>query len=63
MGGAEDAPRRPPLVGVCGAADATADNERDAEEVGRLLAERGAAVICGGFEGVMCAAARGAAAG
>ena len=53
-------PRRPPLVGVCGAADATADNERHAEEVGRLLAERGAVVICGGFEGVMCAAARGA---
>jgi uncharacterized protein (TIGR00725 family) len=52
--------RRPPLVGVCGAADATAENERDAEEVGRLLAERGAVVICGGFEGVMCAAARGA---
>lgn len=52
--------RRPPLVGVCGAADATAGNERDAEEVGRLLAERGAVVICGGFEGVMCAAARGA---
>jgi hypothetical protein len=31
-----------------------------AEEVGRLLAERGAVVVCGGFEGVMCAAARGA---
>lgn len=30
---AQDGPRRPPLVGVCGAADATADNERDAEEV------------------------------
>jgi uncharacterized protein (TIGR00725 family) len=53
-------PRRPALVGVCGAADATEDNERHAEEVGRLLAERGAVVICGGFEGVMCAAARGA---
>jgi uncharacterized protein (TIGR00725 family) len=53
--------RRPPLVGVCGAADATAQNMRDAEAVGRRLAERGAVVICGGFEGVMCAAARGAA--
>jgi len=52
--------RRPPLVGVVGAADATDRNERDAEAVGRLLAERGAVVICGGFEGVMCAAARGA---
>jgi uncharacterized protein (TIGR00725 family) len=58
-----DVMRRPPLVGVCGAADATAQNERDAEEVGRLLAERGAVVICGGFEGVMCAAARGASTG
>jgi len=54
---------RPPLVAICGAADATAQNERDAEEVGRLLAERGAVVLCGGFEGVMCAAARGAAQG
>lgn len=51
---------RPPLVAICGAGDATEQNERDAEEVGRLLAERGAVVICGGFEGVMCAAARGA---
>jgi uncharacterized protein (TIGR00725 family) len=58
--GSGHGPRRPPLVGVCGAADATAENERDAEEVGRLLAERGAVVLCGGFEGVMCAAARGA---
>lgn len=56
----EEPSRRPPLVGVCGAADATEQNERDAEAVGRLLAERGAVVITGGFEGVMCAAARGA---
>ena len=33
-----------------------------AEEVGRLLAQRGAVVICGGLGGVMAAAARGAAA-
>lgn len=26
---AQDGPRRPPLVGACGAADATADNERE----------------------------------
>lgn len=58
--GRGDGPRRPPLVGVCGAGDATEDNERHAEQVGRLLAERGAVVICGGFEGVICAAARGA---
>src|SRR5436190_7244368 len=33
-----------------------------AEEVGRLLAQRGAVVVCGGLGGVMEAAARGAAA-
>jgi len=33
-----------------------------AEEVGRLLAQRGAVVICGGLGGVMAAAAHGAAA-
>ena len=32
----------------------------DAEEVGRLLAEAGATVVCGGLGGVMEAAARGA---
>ena len=60
IGGGE----RPPLIAVCGAADATPDNERDAEEVGRLIAESGGIVLCGGMgEGVMCAAARGAKAG
>jgi uncharacterized protein (TIGR00725 family) len=34
-----------------------------AEEVGRLLAERGAVVVCGGLGGVMEAACRGAKAG
>jgi uncharacterized protein (TIGR00725 family) len=33
---------------------------RDAEEVGKLLAERGAVVVCGGLGGVMAAVARGA---
>jgi uncharacterized protein (TIGR00725 family) len=33
----------------------------DAEEVGRLLAEAGAVVVCGGLGGVMHAAARGCA--
>jgi uncharacterized protein (TIGR00725 family) len=51
---------RPPLIGVCGAAEATSTHEEQAEEVGRLLAQRGAVVVCGGYEGVMCAAARGA---
>jgi uncharacterized protein (TIGR00725 family) len=37
-----------------------ADHERRAEEVGRLLAERGCTVVTGGHSQVMAAAARGA---
>jgi uncharacterized protein (TIGR00725 family) len=47
-------------VGVVGAAGAKPDEETVAEEVGRLLAERGALVVCGGLGGVMAAACRGA---
>jgi uncharacterized protein (TIGR00725 family) len=36
------------------------EHEVRAEEVGRLLAERGATVVCGGLGEVMAAAARGA---
>jgi uncharacterized protein (TIGR00725 family) len=36
------------------------EHEERAEEVGRLLAERGATVVCGGYAEVMEAAARGA---
>lgn len=53
---------RPPLyVGVVG--NGAPDRQRDAlaEEVGRLLAEAGAVVVCGGLGGVMGAACRGAA--
>ncbi len=37
-----------------------AEHETRAEEVGRLLAERGCTVVCGGLGEVMAAAARGA---
>lgn len=37
-----------------------AEHEERAEEVGRLLAERGCTLVCGGLGEVMCAAARGA---
>jgi uncharacterized protein (TIGR00725 family) len=37
-----------------------AEHEAPAEEVGRLLAERGCTVVCGGLGEVMAAAARGA---
>jgi uncharacterized protein (TIGR00725 family) len=50
-----------PYVAVCGPGSASDEEERWAEEVGRLLAESGAVVLCGGLGGVMDAAARGAA--
>lgn len=51
---------RPPLIAVCGTSLDEPGAVRDAEEVGRLLAQRGAAVVCGGLGGVMAAVARGA---
>ena len=47
-------------IAVCGSSVATDEELARAEEVGRLLAEAGAIVICGGLGGVMDAAARGA---
>jgi len=47
-------------VAVCGPAECTDDEARAAFEVGRLLARRGAIVLCGGGPGVMAAAAAGA---
>jgi len=47
-------------VSVIGAGEATAREAALAEEVGRLLAQRGAVVVCGGLGGVMEAACRGA---
>jgi uncharacterized protein (TIGR00725 family) len=51
-----------PYVAVIGPSDASADEVVRAEAVGRLLATRGAVVVCGGLGGVMEAVARGAAA-
>lgn len=51
--------RDPPYVAVIGAGDATSEEITVAEEVGRLLAEAGAVLVCGGLGGVMEAAARG----
>jgi uncharacterized protein (TIGR00725 family) len=48
------------VVGVMGASECDAATAAEAEEVGRLVAERGAVVLCGGRGGVMEAAARGA---
>jgi uncharacterized protein (TIGR00725 family) len=49
---------RQAYVAVVGAADATPEELQLAGEVGRLLAEDGAIMICGGLGGVMDEAAR-----
>jgi uncharacterized protein (TIGR00725 family) len=52
---------RRPQVAVSGGGATVERSDLDAaEEVGRLLAERGAVVVCGGRGGVMEAVARGA---
>ena len=51
---------RPVQIAVIGAAEGEPEALEAAEEVGRLLAEAGAVVICGGRGGVMEAASRGA---
>ena len=48
-------------VAVIGPSEASAEEARQAETVGRLLAEAGAVLVCGGLGGVMEAASRGAA--
>ena len=51
---------RAPLVAVVGGAECTPQESEWAGAVGRLIAERGAVLVCGGLGGVMAAAARGA---
>jgi uncharacterized protein (TIGR00725 family) len=53
--------RPPAYVAVIGASQASADEMRAAEEIGRGLAQAGAVVITGGRGGVMAAASQGAA--
>ena len=48
------------FVSVIGASKATATELRVAETVGRELARRGVALVCGGLGGIMEAACRGA---
>jgi uncharacterized protein (TIGR00725 family) len=50
-------------VAVVGPADASQEQERMAELIGRGLAERAAILVCGGLGGVMAAACRGARSG
>ena len=48
------------LIGVIGASRASGKGLDHAYEVGRLIAEAGAVVVCGGLGGIMEAASRGA---
>jgi uncharacterized protein (TIGR00725 family) len=47
------------IIGVIGAADASVTGLEKAYQVGRLIAEGGAVLACGGLGGVMEAASRG----
>ncbi len=47
-------------VAVCGPGECSAEEAGDARQVGELLADRGAVVLCGGGTGVMAAVAEGA---
>lgn len=52
--------RRKTIIGVIGAALPSPEGLAMAEAVGRAIARRGAALVCGGLGGIMEAAARGA---
>ena len=51
-----------PIIAVIGGGSCNQAEARLAEEVGRELAKRGAALVCGGLSGVMEAACKGASA-
>ncbi|MCS6815988.1 MAG: TIGR00725 family protein [Blastocatellia bacterium] len=51
---------RRPIIGVMGSSQCDPTIYEQARAVGRLIAERGAVLLCGGLGGVMEAAARGA---
>ncbi len=48
------------IIGVIGGGTADAETLQLAEEIGRLIAQHGMLLVCGGLGGVMEAAARGA---
>ena len=48
------------LIGVIGSGDPLNRNDKKAREVGKLIADSGAVLVCGGLSGIMEAASRGA---
>lgn len=52
--------RKRKRIGVIGGSRASKKHQELAAEVGRLIAEKGAILVCGGLSGVMEAACRGA---
>ncbi len=52
---------RPIQISVCGSSRSDAELNAHAAEVGRLIAEAGATLVCGGRDGIMSAAAEAAA--
>ena len=53
--------RRKMIIGIVGASNASSHGLDCAYQVGRLIAEKGALIVCGGLGGVMEAASRGCA--
>lgn len=51
---------RTPIIAVIGASECSPEQAAMAEEVGRLLAQRGVVLVCGGRGGIMEAACKGA---
>lgn len=52
--------QRRPCVALCGPGDPTSEERAEAAAVGRLIAERGGVLLCGGLGGAMAAACEGA---
>ncbi|MBN1232778.1 MAG: DNA-processing protein DprA [Candidatus Coatesbacteria bacterium] len=52
--------RSRPLIAVIGASKASREGMKLAEETGHLIAENGCVLLCGGMDGIMLHAAKGA---
>lgn len=55
-----DVASRRPRIALCGPGEATPGEAEKARKIGRLVAEAGCALVCGGLGGAMAAACRGA---